>query len=173
LVQGAFFQNMIHSGLNAYLTLALAQALLRAGDVESLALVHAVADLASPTGQWPEAVHPRTGGGCMGDGQHLWASAEWALMMRSLFVREEGDRLILLSGLPEDWLTGEFPIAFGPTCTAHGPVTVAVERRNGALHARWQADWYARQPTIEVRATGMAPVTVTDPSITDVRLEPA
>ena len=27
----------------------------------------------------------------MGDGQHAWASAEWLLMMRALFVREEAD----------------------------------------------------------------------------------
>ena len=32
MYRGAFFQDMIHSGINAYLTLHLAQVLLRAGD---------------------------------------------------------------------------------------------------------------------------------------------
>ena len=35
----------------------------------------------------------------MGDGQHAWASAEWVLMIRNLFVREEGERLVLASGI--------------------------------------------------------------------------
>jgi hypothetical protein len=69
LVNGGFFQDMIHSGINAYLTLQLAQVLLRAGDARHADLTQAVANIASSTGQWPEAIHPRTGGGCMGTGQ--------------------------------------------------------------------------------------------------------
>ena len=71
-VDGAFFQDMIHSGLNPYLTLHVAQVLLRAGDARHVDLMQTVARLASSTGQWPEAIHPRTQGGCMGDGQHVW-----------------------------------------------------------------------------------------------------
>jgi len=62
---------IIHSGVNCYLTLHLAQVLLRAGDARGLDQVREIARLASPTGQWPEAVHPRTSGGCMGDGHHV------------------------------------------------------------------------------------------------------
>src|SRR5690606_15606666 len=47
-VRGAFYQDMIHSGLNAYLTLHVAQVLLRAGDPRHLELMDAVAALASP-----------------------------------------------------------------------------------------------------------------------------
>ncbi|MBP2687710.1 MAG: hypothetical protein H6Q81_2615, partial [Deltaproteobacteria bacterium] len=93
MVNGGFYQDIIHSGVNPYLTLHIAQVLLRAGDKRYQGLVRTVARLASPTGQWPEAVHPRTRGGCMGDGHHAWASAEWVLMIRNMFVREEGDRL--------------------------------------------------------------------------------
>src|SRR6185295_11971596 len=50
--EGGFFQNMIHSGINAYLTLHLAQIRLRAGQVaEAWKLIDRVAELASPTGQ--------------------------------------------------------------------------------------------------------------------------
>ena len=70
--RGGFFQEMIHSGINAYLTLDLAQSLLRKGDPRFVELIRRVAELASPTGQWPEAIHPQTLGGCMGDGQHGW-----------------------------------------------------------------------------------------------------
>jgi hypothetical protein len=89
-LHGGFFQDMIHSGVNAYLTLDIAQTLLRAGDERYRALVDAVAKLASPTGQWPEAIHPQSGGGCMGDGQHGWAAAEWVMMMRNMFRPRRG-----------------------------------------------------------------------------------
>ena len=36
----------------------------------------------------------------MGDGQHVWAAAEWVLMIRNCFAREEDDHLILCSGIP-------------------------------------------------------------------------
>jgi hypothetical protein len=50
LVRGGFFQDMIHSGVNAYLTLHLAQVLLRAGDARFWHLVQTVAELARPSG---------------------------------------------------------------------------------------------------------------------------
>ncbi len=121
---GGFFQDMIHSGINAYLTLAIAQTLLRYGDHRYRDLVTTVADLASPTGQWPEAIHPITKGGCMGDGQHGWAAAEWVMMIRNLFVREEQDKLILGSGIFPEWLDPGTPLVFGPGPTPCGPVTV-------------------------------------------------
>ena len=47
MVQGAFFQDMIHSGLNPYLTLHLAQVLLRAEDDRYLRLIEKVSTLFS------------------------------------------------------------------------------------------------------------------------------
>jgi hypothetical protein len=160
MVHGGFFQDMIHSGVNPYLTLHLAQVLLRAGDSRHFRLVRAVADLASPTGQWPEAIHPRTHGGCMGDGQHIWAAAEWVLMLRNCFVREENDRLILCSGLPEDWLRGETTMKLGPTPTPFGPITVEVEPQPDQIHVRWQADWRGPPPKVELRLAGHEPLTL-------------
>ncbi len=137
MVKGLFFQDMIHSGLNAYLTLHMAEALLRAGDLRALPLVDAVAALASPTGQWPEAAHPRTLGGCMGDGHHAWASAEWVLMMRALFVIEEPDGLRLGAGLREEWTRPGTRLAFGPTATPYGALSVEVEAGLGSTRVRW------------------------------------
>jgi hypothetical protein len=160
MVRGGFFQDMIHSGINAYLTLHIAQVLLRAGDPRFWGLVRAVAGLASPTGQWPEAIHPHTGGGCMGDGQHLWAAAEWVLMMRHLFVREEGDGLVLCSGLPDEWLETDSPLCLGPTPTPHGPIRVEVLQDSGRRIVRWEADWRGPPPGIEVAVPGLRPVAV-------------
>jgi hypothetical protein len=154
---GGFFQNMIHSGINAYLTLHLAQVRLRAGQTDAAwELMSHVAALASPTGQWPEAIHPRTGGGCMGDGQHIWAAAEWALMVRACFVREEAGRLVVASGArPEWWRAGG--ARFGATLTPFGPLTVHVE--GDARRARVVVDgaWRPERVEVEVRLPGFAP----------------
>jgi hypothetical protein len=145
---GAFFQDMIHSGINAYLTLAIAQTLLRAGDPAYGQLIRIIAGLASPTGQWPEAIHPFTKGGCMGDGQHGWAAAEWLMMMRNLFVREEGDSLIIGSGIFPEWIASGREMAFGPTLIPGGQLTVAI--RPSAAAVLLDIDMDSRQAGIDM-----------------------
>jgi hypothetical protein len=137
---GAFFQDMIHSGVNVYMTLAIAQSLLRSNDQRYQLLMDAVEELASSTGQWPEAIHPHTGGGCMGDGQHGWAAAEWVMMIRNLFVREEGDRLILCSGIHSRWLQSDTPVSFGPTPTPFGEVSIKITQTDHKLKVSLNAD---------------------------------
>ncbi len=170
---GALFHEVIHSGMNAYLTLHLAQVLLRAGDERCHDLIASICELASPTGQWPEAVHPRTAGGCMGDGQHVWASAEWFMMMRNLFVREEGDGLILASGIPREWLAEDEEMEFGPTPTPWGAVSVQVDVHGAEAEVRWQADWRENAPRVTVKLAGTEPVTVTDGGIGSVTVPTA
>ncbi len=154
-VDDAFFQDMIHSGQNAYLTLQVAQVLLRAGDPRYIELMDAVARLASPTGQWPEAIHPQTGGGCMGDGHHVWASAEWVLMLRNCFLREEGDCLVLASGIPARWLASGEVLSFGPAPTAFGALSVRLEPADdGQFMLSWNAVWHAAAPRIEAALPG-------------------
>lgn len=165
LVRGGFFQDMIHSGVNAYLTLHVAQVLLRAGDPRYFDLMSSVAELASATQQWPEAVHPHTGGGCMGDGQHAWAAAEWLLMLRNCFVREENDRLVLLSGVPKQWLQGGECLRFGPALTEFGKLSIGIEPRvaerpSSGWFVTWQAEWHATQPVIDIRMPGFVAMEV-------------
>lgn len=157
-VEGGFFQDMIHSGINPYLTLHVAQVLLRDGNPSWFELVEAVARLASPTGQWPEAVHPRTGGGCMGDGQHMWAAAEWVMAIRNAFAREEGERLIVGSGLPATWLESGQALQFGPATTPWGKLTISFEPTGHEMTVRWHADWRGSPPTMEIRLLGFEPV---------------
>ena len=160
LVHGGFFHDMTHSGINPYLTLHLAQVLLRANDPRYFGLMDAVAKLASPTGQWPESVHPRTGGGCMGDGQHVWAAAEWVLMIRSCFVREEGNGLILCSGIPQDWLKSKQPIAFGPAPTSFGDIKISIIHQETNILVEWHGEWFADEPPIDIQLPGFAGVRV-------------
>jgi hypothetical protein len=139
--KGAFFQDIVHSGMNVYLTIDIAETLLREKDLRYRDLLKTVAGLASPTGQWPEAIHPFTLGGCMGDGQHGWAGAEWAMLIRNLFVREEGKTLILGSGILPEWIESGNTLSFGPTKTPFGPVSVKLFRKNGTTMFEIGADF--------------------------------
>ncbi len=121
LIDGLFYQDFIHSGLNAYLTLQLAQAWLHGGHrAEFWRLFSTVAQHASPTLNYPEAIHPGTGGGAMGDGHHGWAAAEVCLAIRNALVREvwtpgvERPEIILLSGIPREWTEQGFRITGAP-----------------------------------------------------------
>ncbi len=154
-LSGAFYHEISHSGLNAYLTLHVAQVLLRAGNPEFFKIVNAVAQLASPTGQWPEAIHPQTLGGCMGDGQHIWASAEWIQMIRNMFVREEETEktVILCSGIPQGWLVEDSPIYFGHTLTVFGKIAVTITCGE-KIKISWDAQWYGDAPRIEIHLPG-------------------
>lgn len=153
-IDGSFYQEISHSGMNAYLTLHIAQIFLRAGDLRFFDLMKSVASLATSTGQWPEAIHPRTKGGCMGDGQHIWAAAEWVIMMRNCFVREENEekKLILCSGIPPAWIHKREWVSFGPTETSFGKISVFIKKETGKIKVRWEASWHSDDlPVIEIR----------------------
>jgi len=164
LHKGCFFQDMIHSGINIYMTLELAQVYLRAEDMRFRQLFIAAAAAASPTGQWPEAIHPHTGGGCMGDGQHGWAAAEWLLMLRNMFVMEEKDGLVIGRGILPEWLTMNRRLCFGPTRTPFGPVHVEMLPTSEEIAINLAGDWYNEPPAqIEVRLPEHVPVALAPP----------
>lgn len=108
----------------------------------------------------------------MGDGQHVWAAAEWTLMTRACFVREEGDpvRLVLGSGLAPGWFDGDAELSFGPTLTDFGPVTVRARKKGGELELEWSGDWRGQAPVIEIRVPGYEKSTAA-PGETQVRLK--
>ncbi|OGW91793.1 MAG: hypothetical protein A3D28_03865 [Omnitrophica bacterium RIFCSPHIGHO2_02_FULL_63_14] len=170
---GGFYQAINHSGINAYLSLHVAQILLRAQDPRYRDILEAIAGLATPTGQWPEAIHPRTKGGCMGDGQHMWAAAEWVLLMRNMFVREEEteNRLVIGQGIPGDWTRAGTPLAMGPVWTQYGPVSVEIAPASaaGAARVSWKAVWHEKPAAIDVCLPGFEPATV-PPEVTSVEV---
>ncbi|MEN9353873.1 MAG: hypothetical protein RL318_1198 [Fibrobacterota bacterium] len=114
---GLFFQSIVHTGLNPYLSAQLARSLLVLEDCRWLDILHGLVRTATSTGCWPEAIHPRTGGGCMGDGDHGWSAAEFVSILREAFVREEESSLILGGGIPLEWLK--------EGCSIHGATTEA------------------------------------------------
>jgi hypothetical protein len=108
--KGCFFQDNIHSGLNPYLTIQMAESYLYLGRTrQARQILRSIKGRAQKAYTFPEAIHVRTGGGCMGDGFHGWASAESLIMIRNLVAREvvlaDGtEAMVYLSGFREKWL---------------------------------------------------------------------
>ncbi len=77
-----FYHPIFHSGYNTYLTMQIAHSLLLLGERDEAWRV-AETILSRMESPWslPEAIHPRTGGGAMGDGHHGWAAAEIILFL--------------------------------------------------------------------------------------------
>ncbi len=130
--------------------------MLRRGDMRLWPLIHGVADRASQTGHWPEAIHPGTGGGCMGDGQHVWAAAEWIMMMRNIFVYEEPSTqtLVIGAGLKTEWLDSGESLSFGPTRTRWGKLSISIEPMENEAKVTCDAEWFGDGPEIEIRIPG-------------------
>ncbi|MGI8908697.1 MAG: hypothetical protein ACR2IE_19675 [Candidatus Sumerlaeaceae bacterium] len=140
-----FYQQMIHSGVNSYLTLQMAQCMLLSGDIGAYKLIDYMLKLATSTWCWPEAIHPRTFGGCMGDGHHGWAASEWLLMMRNLVIHEQGDVLQVTRLLPAEWCHPGQRVAINNAPTYFGDVSVAVDFAHESETLTITANW-RRQP---------------------------
>ena len=150
----AFFQGISHTGLGTYLTLQLAAVELEAGDRRALDRLAWLVDAATPTFTWPEAIHPRLGTGCMGDGHHGWAAADFLSFVRSMLVREDGpNRLALCTMVPDDWTGQNFEVHHAPT--HHGRLSFAV---------RWHGDRPALLWDLELRP-GHGPIRLTAPGL--------
>lgn len=116
-----FFHPLIHSGYNPYLTLHIAHAFLLSRNVHrAWKIAETVFKQASSTYTYPEAIHPATGGGTMGDGHHGWAAAEIIMFIRNCLFREKGNTLELFGGnngrlirRGEDCVFRDIPTSFG------------------------------------------------------------
>jgi len=94
-----YLHSIVHSGYNPYMTLQLAHACLLAGEINcAWVLADSIFKNALPPFSFPEAIHPHTGGGSMGDGHHGWVAAEIVLFLLETLVAEREDCLILFEG---------------------------------------------------------------------------
>ena len=96
----------------------------------------------------------------MGDGQHVWAAAEWVLMLRNCFVREEGERLILCSGIPQAWLDTKETMSFGPAPTSFGDIQITIKPLENGGSIEWQGTWFSKEPPIDIHLPGNVKATV-------------
>jgi hypothetical protein len=171
-----FFQHFIHSGKNIYLSLQVAHACLLLGDRKKFwRILSSVMRHASPTGTFPEAIHPITGGGSMGDGHHGWAAAEYLLAVRAMFVLETAHEVRFLSGVPEDWFQDEKQFSLRHAPTHSGTVSIAVY--NNVIGSQIILEWEPHEISHHTRWLSTLPyrasaVTV-DGSPSEFRITPS
>jgi hypothetical protein len=152
----AFFQGISHTGLGTYLTLQLAFVELDAGDRRALDRLDWMLSVATPTWTWPEAVHPRLPGGCMGDGHHGWAAADLLSFVRNLLVRETyaGD-LAVCSMVPDSWLGQGIEVHDAPTHL--GTLSYAVRWHADRPAVLWELDRHddVKPEAVRITAPGL------------------
>lgn len=148
-VRGLFFQDFVHSGMNPYLTLQMAQAWLYAGErTRFWILLNNVISHASSTLNYPEAIHPQTGGGAMGDGHHGWVSAEILHAFHDAFILVRKNRsmepeLTLLAGIPASWFEKGKSFAIRNAPVPHGLLSCEISTESTetiiSLHGEMEA----------------------------------
>ena len=154
----AFFQAISHTGLGTYLTMQIAAVELAAGDRRALARLRWLLASATPTWTWPEAIHPRLPGGCMGDGHHGWAAADFLSFVRNILVREVDHAqptLALCSMLPDEWLGHGLEVHDAPTHV--GRLSYAVRWHGDRPALLWELQPHDDIHAVRLTAPGLDP----------------
>ncbi len=160
----AFFQAISHTGLGTYLTMHVAEVELANGDRRALDRLHWMLQAATPTWTWPEAIHPQLAGGCMGDGHHGWAAADFLSFVRNLLVREVDTpradpaspaTVALCSLLPDEWLGQALEVQGAPTHL--GSVSYAVRWHGARPALLWEVTPHAGIDAVRLTAPGLDP----------------
>jgi hypothetical protein len=116
-------------------------------------------DVATPTWTWPEAIHPRIGGGCMGDGHHGWAAAEVLSFVRDMLVREVDDgappTVALAPLVPAEWYGQGWEVHDAPI--DHGTVSYAVRWHGDRVALLWEVDPHPGVAGVRLTAPGLDP----------------
>lgn len=162
------------AGLATRATLWLAAVELAAGDRRALDRLQWLLEVASPTGAWPEVVHPRTGDGAAGEGHHLPTSAGLCTFVRQLVVREAPAGgpagLVLCPIVPADWLGTGWEAHDLPT--AHGRLGLAVRWHGDRPALLWELDPHPGTGPVRLTTPGLDPAWSSDQPRGEVLLAP-
>jgi hypothetical protein len=149
--EDGFFQNNHHSGVNAYLTFQFAQCLMQRRDPEAWKLLRYIMSLATTTFTWPEAVHPQTRGGVMGDGLHGWAVADLLHLIRNLLLVEEDETLVVFPLPLPEWFENGKRISVKEAPTHFGKVDLVMKSAGGSATLEIDARWHHTPERVVVR----------------------
>jgi len=138
LRDGLFYQKIIHTGLNVYLSAQLAEAFLARGDDRAWEIFDAILSRGGATHVWPEAIHPQANGGCMGDGDHGWAAAEFVSLVRNMLVKEQGGELLLGLGIKAAWLGAGQKVSLQDAPTDAGLLSYELNCEFDYLEIKWE-----------------------------------
>ena len=152
----AFYQGISHTGYGTYLTLQLAFVELACGDERALERLEWMLGAATATFTWPEAIHPLLAGGCMGDGHHGWAAADFLSLVRCLLIREVDHGLALCAMLPSAWRGRDLAVERAPT--HHGLVSFWLRWRQAEVLLTWQIEPHDDGVPVRLTAPALDPV---------------
>jgi len=133
-VNDCFYQNITHSGINLYLTLEIAEALLYLNEEkEATNLFDSVISLLTKTYTGPEAINPKSLGGCEGDGHHGWLVAELIHFIRNSLLFEKENGVVILSGSRKEWFKDGDKILFNNGVTYFGNISFEVNVKENII----------------------------------------
>ena len=152
--------------MNPYLTLHVAHSYLFAGNRKKFwEIFSSVLSNAASTLNYPEAIHPFTGGGVMGDGHHGWAAAEILSAIRDAFIFENEDEneAVLLQGIPPEWFEVEKKFSLSDSPLTSGMISIFIEssedkiiikidfKKNHSVDSGWKWKINLPVPILEAR----------------------
>lgn len=111
--------------------------LLRGDREKAVDVLYAFANHATPHGTWAEEQMPKhVSAHTAGDYPHAWASAFFIRLVRHMIASERGDDLVLLGGVPAEWLTPGSHLSLSDGLTDYGTLRlgVAVGPRGRTAH---------------------------------------
>jgi hypothetical protein len=138
LVKGGVWHESGNAGLSPRRTAMLGMQRLDVGDVDAFDQLSWLLDSGTPLATWPEFVHPRTGGGCGGDGHHGPSTAAFLRLARTLAVIERPDGLHVLPVVPDSWFGQSIEIHDLPT--QHGRLSLAVRWHGERPAVLWDVE---------------------------------
>jgi hypothetical protein len=153
---GAIFVHAGHSGWGTYLNMRVVGCRLLGRLPGGWELMEWLLSHISSTLNWPEAIHPVSGGGSAGDGHHGWASAEWLMLVRFLLLDDRGGALHIMPSLPEKWLEREGSLDVKSAPTRFGSISFRLGWDAGGESLQLQFDpaWRALPKNIIVSVPG-------------------
>ncbi len=162
LREGLFFQRIVHTGLNPYLSVQLARALMLMGDARWYLILEGLIEHASTTYTWPEAMHPRMFGGCMGDGDHGWSAAEFLNLIREMLVSVRPGLINIADAVPLKWYRPGMVLEAHGAPTPYGTVNFTLRQGPAAAFLTWSIYRKPHQEIVPLRfslpvLTGLAP----------------
>ncbi len=132
-----------------YLTMHLAQYFVYANRSKEVSQIikWLVEHTVSPMG-WSEGISPQTMSGGMGDCPHAWASADWILLLKNLFVIDyPNEKLELLSGMPEEFLIDG--VRLSSIKTRYGTIGIKAQIKHNILNVSLQGNLSINKITIK------------------------
>jgi len=151
LVRGGVWQAPGAAGLSPRLTAATAAARAAQARPDVAEPLAWLLERGAPVWSWPELVHPRSGGGCGGEGHHAASTAAVLDLVARLAVVELGGGLDLLPAVPDAWLGQPMEVHGVPT--SFGRLSFAV---------RWHGERPALLWELEPHEDGAVTRAVTD-----------